>query len=393
MKKNAPAFDAGLDITRIFAFICVVSVHFFRNTGYYNKWYEQPLMYTEVILRDSLVVCVPLFIILTGYLCINKDIELTAASYWKHVKKYFNVFLTWVLCSIAIFAFQLFYLHDYELSEIKYWPITLFGFGGYAWYLDLYFGLIVIIPFLNILWKTAAAQESRKLILAAAVLISIVPSLFNSFDLVTPGAIFTPSLARTITPLFPYNWTAVYPIAYYYLGAYIRCYVDMKKLNSAVLAVLTAGVFLVLGIVSCLFDRLTILTDYDGAFTFIKSGLIFLLINSFRYNFNARVSGVIHYISRLTLPAYLISYIPDSALYLDIRNKEYLEVMRFRYFPETVLKSLVISLALAAVIHALQSGLTAAYRYARAELGGAAFAAAPWTLTMDNIFCPAGLTI
>ncbi len=367
MKKK---FDVGLDITRIFAFICVVSFHFFLNTGYNDIWYEQPLMYIEVVLRDSLVVCVPLFIILTGYLCIDKDIELTAVSYWDHVKKYFNVFLTWVLCSIAIFAFQLFYLHDYELSDVKYWPLSLFGFGSYAWYLDMYFGLVVAIPFLNRLWKSAAARESRMLILAAAVLISIVPSLFNGFDLVTPGAFFNTSLAKEETPLFPHRWTAVYPIAYYYLGAYIRCYVDMKKLNSAVLAALTAGVFLMLGIVSCLFDRLTELTDFDGAFTFIKSGLIFLFINSFSYSFNARVSGVIHYISRLTLPAYLISYIPDRVLYLEVAEKEYLEYLRFRYFPETVLKSLVISLALAVVIHSLQSGLTAAYRYARAELGG-----------------------
>lgn len=193
-------------------------------------------------------------------------------------------------------------------------------------------------------------------------------SLFG-FDLISPGAFFRTSLAETATPLFPRKWTAVFPIAYYYLGAYIRCYVDMKKLNSAVLAALTAGAFLVLGIVSCLFEGLENLTEYEGAFTFIKSGLIFLFINSFSYNFNARVSGVIHYISRLTLPAYLVSYIPDCFQYLAVREKEYLEFMRFRYFPETVLKSIAASLAIAAVIHALQSGLTAAYRYARKGLG------------------------
>lgn len=370
MKKNAPAFDVGLDITRIFAFICVISVHFFLKTGYYGKWYEQPLMYIEVVLRDSLMVCVPLFIILTGYLYIDRDIELTTASYWNHVKKYFNIFLTWILCSIAIFAFQVFYLHEYDLSDIKYWLLSLFGFGSYAWYIDMYFGLIVIIPLLNRLWKSAAAQESRKLILAAIVLISIVPSLFNGFDLITPGAFLNNSLSKTATQLFPYRWTAVYPIAYYYLGAYIRCYVDMKKLNSAVIAALTVGVFLVLGMVSCLFKRLTKLTEYEGVFTFIKSGLIFLFINSFSYNLNAQVSGVIHYISRLTLPAYLVSYIPDCVLYLEVREKEYLEFMRFRYFPEVVFKNIVISLAIAAVIHAMQSGFTAAYRYARKELGG-----------------------
>lgn len=69
--------NVALDITRIFAFFCVVAVHSLLNTGFYEVNIDGWKMYVMVGIRTALCVCVPLFLLLTGYLESQKEIELT----------------------------------------------------------------------------------------------------------------------------------------------------------------------------------------------------------------------------------------------------------------------------------------------------------------------------
>ena len=75
--------DVSLDITRIIAFVSVPAIHFFLNSGYYNVPLEGKRMYLMTYGRTFFMVCVPLFMILSGYLMVTKDIKLEKKSILK----------------------------------------------------------------------------------------------------------------------------------------------------------------------------------------------------------------------------------------------------------------------------------------------------------------------
>ena len=67
----------GLDIVRIIATLSVLSVHFFLKTNYYNTPLNSMPMRVQSIIRNFFMICVPLFILITGYLNNNKAVSYT----------------------------------------------------------------------------------------------------------------------------------------------------------------------------------------------------------------------------------------------------------------------------------------------------------------------------
>ena len=60
------------DILRIVAFLFVISVHSMRYLGFYESINSGRLMAILNILRVILMACVPIFMVLTGYLMSHK---------------------------------------------------------------------------------------------------------------------------------------------------------------------------------------------------------------------------------------------------------------------------------------------------------------------------------
>ena len=60
--------DIGLDLTRIIAFIQVPCIHFLFKIKYYNQAIIGERMYLMTFIRVMFMTCVPLFLLLTGYL-------------------------------------------------------------------------------------------------------------------------------------------------------------------------------------------------------------------------------------------------------------------------------------------------------------------------------------
>ena len=81
------------------------------------------------------------------------------------------------------------------------------------------------------------------------IALTVLPSVFNIYDFKTPGALVRPWLAESFTQIVPDWWKNIYPVTYYFIGAYIRRNVDMKKLKTPALfaaylaAILLSGIF------------------------------------------------------------------------------------------------------------------------------------------------------
>ena len=225
----------GLDIVRAVAILFVISVHFLLNTNFYQMPQKDGYgMIVLSFLRHLLLICVPLFIILTGYLNRNKEPN---KEYYKGLKKVLtSYFFIAIICIITrIFYFK-------EQQSILYWVISPFNFtaDGYSWYIEMYIGLYLISPFLNKMYKSLETKKEKELLLLVLIIITSIPSITNGYI-----------IQGIATNIIPDYWINFYPITYYFIGTYIAEYqpkLTMKKsivYITAVLLVQTAANYII----------------------------------------------------------------------------------------------------------------------------------------------------
>ena len=210
--------DVKLDIIRIFAFLCVVSIHFFLNSGFYKETIKGKEMYIMCIFRSLFIISVPMFITLTGYLMNKKEIS---KKYYKGIIK---VIVIYFMCSIVYSLFIKYYQQGEMNLGIFIKNLLSYSGTKYSWYIEMYIGLFLIIPFLNLVFNNLKSQRQAKLLIFTLVVIIGLPTLLNTFKLDSLEWWRQPSLDKTYTKILPTWWSAIYPIFYYYLGAYLRKY-------------------------------------------------------------------------------------------------------------------------------------------------------------------------
>lgn len=71
--KELTKRNINIDFIKVCAVFFVISIHFFLNTGFYKTNISCPRMYIMVGMRTFFMMCVPLFILITGYL-MNKKV-------------------------------------------------------------------------------------------------------------------------------------------------------------------------------------------------------------------------------------------------------------------------------------------------------------------------------
>ncbi len=80
-----------------------------------------------------------------------------------------------------------------------------FNTNGYSWYVNMYIGLYIIIPFLNIIIKEIS--ENKNTFIFAVLVLTCLTAIPYCFD----------------------YWTIIYPINYYFIGTYIKSIVLKSK--------------------------------------------------------------------------------------------------------------------------------------------------------------------
>ena len=71
---------ADLDLIRCFAIIFVISVHGLSYVGFYELSNPSITLFVCHLIRVIVIICVPLFLILTGYLSAEKEYILSEYS-------------------------------------------------------------------------------------------------------------------------------------------------------------------------------------------------------------------------------------------------------------------------------------------------------------------------
>ena len=91
--------------------------------------------------------------------------------------------------------------------------------------------------------------------------------------------------------------------------------------------------------------------DWGSLQNVVDTVLVFLLLNSIRYSTPpTSITRFTGYLSKLTLGAYLVSWIPDNYLYTMLKSAVPSVTDQLNYFPLTVGGTILVSLLLAAVV-------------------------------------------
>ena len=335
----------SLDIIRIVATFFVVAVHFFLHTGFYSQPVDGKRMFLMVGMRTLFMACIPLFLMLTGYLMNKKKLSL---KYFKGIVKTLSIY---ILASLSCMIFKNIYLdHPLTLKHIIKSLVTFQG-ANYSWYIELYIGLFIIIPFLNLIYNGLETKKQKQISLLGLILIVTVPPMIQK----TSAGI--ESLANIGIP----TWTYLYPIMYYFIGAYICEYKpQMKKGLNSIVAVAT---IILSGMYYFFINKGQTFAwgDYQDSCSFpimVMSVLLFIWFNNLNLSrIKDSTKRILKHVSEITLGAYLMSYIFDEMIYTTLREMVPDMLNRVYYFPATTILVFIGALFASELLNLIYKGL------------------------------------
>ena len=357
--------NSALDITRIVALFSVVSVHFFLNTGFYKYTVTGKRMLVMTIMRTACMICVPLFLTLTGYLMSRKTLS---KKYYGGIVKTLGIYL---LASAACIVFRVFWAKAAFPGDL-FWGILNFKTAAYGWYIEMYIGLFLLIPFLNLMWNGLTSKKQKLALVATLIVLTSLPSMLNAYNFNVAGWWKTPVISAEYRDIFPKWWTGIYPLTYYFVGAFLREF--PLKLKGWQKLALWGGSILVFGLFN--FYR-----SHSGIFVWAQyndwKGLPNLIMTVFAFSFLSSINTgkypnavkrVLMYVSDLCLGAYLVSYIFDRMYYSVLNSHVKETIYKLEWFPVIVPCIFLSALALSAVLNLIYSGIAAGCRGIRRRI-------------------------
>lgn len=334
----------GLDMVRIMALCLLLWLHFFLRNGFYNQRVDSIPMTLAVAGRITFMCCIPLFLMLTGYLKCGKE--------WKkgYYRSLLPILITWVIVSVICLWYKICVKGD-KLTPYE-WLVEFldFGLANYSWYIEMYIGLLLFSPVLNMAWIGAATQKKRAVLVCVMIGMTFLPKTVN---------VLKPDGEHTLN-LIPNYWTSLYFFTYYLIGCYIRTYQPkVKRWIALPAAFLIALVF-------ALINRYTggETGKFNGGFTIsynhLGTAAIAVLLFLSVYQIDSRnkmICKAAAFVSGITLEMYLISCVFDQKIYVWGKGKYGPEDYWWKGLIATGLV-FILSLISGWMIHKIASGMS-----------------------------------
>lgn len=305
---------AGLDIIRCFAIFSVIAGHFFvLNTPFRETIFDASGMFVQGLVY--LLFCstgVPLFIMMTGYLNAHK-VECNR----KYYKGMGRVLISYLLFSIITILFRKYGLNEEFSLRHAIGTILRFNAIPYGWYIEMWIGLYLLTPFLNLLYQAIPTQKQKLVLLVTLYILTALPDLLNRYGL----------------HLVPGFWQSVFPLTYFFIGRYIREYepeLEGKKIVVAIIAIL--AICAINPIFTMLFVKghtmIQIAGGSKGGGGTIVAVLTFILLYKIDIR-NVWTKKALTRISLLSLDMYLCCYIFDKIFYPYFIDRYFVDQAQF----------------------------------------------------------------
>ena len=340
------------DIIRCLAFFFVVSVHFLLNNGFYSQIVEGERMLAMTLMRALFIICVPLFIMLSGYLLRKKELS---KKYYARISK---IIITYLLASVVCVLYSVFFLNqEFTLSDVLL-KILNFSAAPYSWYIEMYLGLFLLIPFLNILYNNIPSQKRKLCLVITFVILTSLPSVVNVYNFTSASWWALPSSSLETNKLIPAWWVGFYPITYYFIGSYLSEYgLKIKKTLNVLLIILCllgSGFYSYWRSYKTTFIK-GAWCGYESVFNIVLTTLVFVFIINNNYEkIPPKLSRFIQKVSALCLGGYLVSWVFDSMFYPKLTEKVPLVTSRLEYYFVIVPAVFVLSVITSNVLSMIQ---------------------------------------
>lgn len=328
--KTAKERNLNLDLIRCVALLMVPIMHSLDHTGLYDQQLYGAANQSMIAVKTLFTTCIPLYVMLSGFLNSRKSLS---ARYYLGLIRILGVYL---ICGIACLAFEQCSGIAHRSPAEMVSALVNFSCCDYAWYIMMYFGLFLMIPFLNMAYYGLKTQKQKLVLVATFLALSVLPSLLNLYF-----------------QLYSLWWTRFYPLCYYFTGAYLSEYMPKArpgKWAGALLAFLAAySVFFYFHYDA---NGAALIGVYQDTFpVYILSVLLFVTLFHLPLGtVPGPVAAILRKVSDLTLPAYLLTWITDSLIYPRLMAAVPAGPARYPWLLLTVPLSLISALLMAQVV-------------------------------------------
>ena len=324
----------GIDLARTVAICFVLAVHSLSYTSLYNTPLHGAAMAIGCILRTAFVSAVPMFLILTGFLCLNRTAD---KGYFR---KLLPIVIIYLIASVACVVFRVIRLDEAFTVKSALFAILNYTGAPHGWYVEMYIGLFLLSPFLNAGWH-ALDDRKKKILLACLISMTALSPVINQ--------------AHNILPDW---WEGFYPVTYYCIGAWLREHPITVKRRWLFLGWL--GLAGAAGLLHYFAQQIVLPGQVYHTWSYNYRASILILAQtvclfSCLRQFDgsrtpASIRLFVHRIAKITLPIHLISYIGDVLFYSILRNTLPSFAKQLPFLPLVILANVIFSAILGQII-------------------------------------------
>ena len=222
---------------------------------------------------------------------------------------------------------------------------NIFSFSHYAWYVNLYIGLYMLIPFLNAGFNSLTSRKNQVVVLGILVLFTIVPPTLSLLNNNEQNFMILPHI-------IPDYWKGLWPITYYLLGAFLASSKKKSSFKELVFVIFILDILSVFGLAAI--SETTFGIEYTVLPVFLLSSLIFYSVIHLKVSIkNEWLKRVVLFISKNTLPIYLLSVIGDYYWYPKMVEKWGDFTNLFPRFPLIVIFLLIQAILMTFILNTL----------------------------------------
>lgn len=333
MKRNA-----SLDIIRGFAVVLVACLHSIGNgslTANHISGVSGYLLTGLWLLSAS---CVPLFLMLSGYL---QNRKMPTVKYYVN---YLHIYIPYLLLGVISLTVGALYTHQSLSARDFVSSLVNFYTCEYSWFVMMYTGLYLLIPFLNAMYHSLETKRQKLLLIFSFFALSHLPSIVDSY-----------------INIYSVWWKNLYPVTFYLLGAYCSEYPPAKK--PSFYFKWLAGLLVVFSMYDVFYlhgdGSSATYYGYENYQVLLVCFLIFCGISSL--DTEKRPAFLIKCtegISKLSLYTFLLSGITDDILYPVVAANVEDYYLNYGYFLPTALISFTAALLLSALLYPLGEWLS-----------------------------------
>lgn len=280
--------ESGADLYRIMGLLFVNTLHACLYNGFYYEAQEGLAMWLANSVRWLVFSCNAMFMLLTGYL--------KTASPWgrRYYKSLVAVLIGYVLTCVISYPIRYYCIG--EKDPLMTWLERFVTFSNYSWYIEMYIGLFLISPLVNLALDNIHSPKKQWFLALSLLVITVGHS------------------ATTIN-LLPDYCGSFYPLALYTLGAVIRR--TQPKVPS--LVGLLGALLVAMGL-----GYVTMRTATDGFYSGFAQGyggfwvvlmVAFLFLGVYRLRIGPRFAKILAFLSGGVLEGYILSRLFDVWIY------------------------------------------------------------------------------